>query len=278
MKAKYLGLMALLLAAATVLAQTKKPAKTAYDDDRHNNYDRIHTVDSKKVEDIQVSRNNKMYKAEFVNEKLTELYVDGDKVPQSDWTKHTTAIAAIRVQMAINKEQAKANAKQSERNQEQDRANGEQAKRNAEQAVRNEIQAKKNAEQQVRNAEQVKRNQEQDEVNKEQAKINVEQAVRNEVQAKRNREQERRNVEQAKKNAEQASANERFMKEFTEDLVSDKIIPDKNSLHEFKLDNEGMTVNGVKQSEELYKKYKEKYSKESSGGFTYSRDGIIRNN
>lgn len=278
MKAKYFWLMGMLLAATTVSAQTKKPAKTAYDDDRRNNYDRIRTVDGKKVENIQMNHSDKMYKAEFVNEKLTELYVDGERVPQADWTKHSGAIAAIRTQMAINKEQAKANAKEAERNREQGRANLEQEKRNAEQAVRNEMQAKKNAEQQARNAEQVKRNAEQNEVNKQQAKINAEQAVRNEMQAKRNREQERGNIEQAKKNAEQALANERFMKEFTEDLVSDKIIPDKNSLREFRLDNEGMTVNGVKQPDELYKKYKEKYSKQSSGGFTYSRDGIIRNN
>ena len=306
MKAKYLGLMAMLLAGTIVSAKTKKSAKTAYDDDRHNNYDRIHTVDGKKIEDIQVSRNDKMYKAEFVNEKLTDLYVDGEKIPQADWTKHTDAIAAIRAQIERNKAQAKANARQAERNRKQDRANEEQAKRNAEQAVRNEIQAKKNAEQQARNLEQdkrnaeqaevnqeqvkrnaeqaahnetqAKRNQEQEEVNKEQAKRDAEQAIRNEMQAKRNREQERGNIEQAKKNAEQASANERFMKAFTEDLVGDKIIPDRNSLHEFRLDNEGMTVNGVKQPDELYKKYKEKYSKQSSGGFTYSRDGIIRNN
>ena len=306
MKAKYFWLMGMLLAATTVSAQTKKSAKTAYDDDRHNNYDRIQAVDGKKIEDIQMSRNDKLYRAEFTNEKLTELYVDGEKIPQADWTKHTAAIAAIRTQMAINKEQAKANAKQAARNREQDRTNLEQEKRNAEQAVRNEIQAKENAEQQARNMEQdkhnaeqaevnkdqvkrnaeraahnetqVKRNQEQEEVNKEQAKRDAEQAIRNEMQAKRNREQERGNIEQAKKNAEQASANERFMKEFTEDLVNDKIIPDKNSLHEFRLDNEGMTVNGVKQPDELYKKYKEKYSKQSSGGFTYSRDGIIRNN
>lgn len=278
MKAKYLGLMALLLAAATLSAQTKKSAKTAYDDDRLNNYDRIHTVDGKKVEDIQVSRNDKMYKAEFVNEKLTELYVDGEKVPESDWTKNTAAIAAIRAQIEINKAQAKANALQAKKNQEQDRVNAEQAKRNAEQVVRNEIQAKRNAEQQARNAEQVKRNQEQDEVNTEQAKHNAEQVVRNEAQAKLNREQEGRNAEQAKKNAEQAAANERFIKELTEDLLNDKVIPNKNSLHDFRIDNEGMTVNGLKQPDELYKKYKEKYSKQSSGGFNYSRDGVLINN
>lgn len=278
MKAKYLGLMGMLLAAATLSAQTKKSAKTAYDDDRHNNYDRIHTVDGKKVENIQMSRNDKMYKAEFVNEKLTELYVDGDKIPQSDWTKNTAAIAVIRAQIKMNEEQAKANALQAKRNQEQDKANAQQAKRNAEQAVSNEIQAKRNAEQQAHNADQVKRNQEQDEVNTEQAKHNAEQAVRNETQAKLNREQEGRNAEQAKKNAEQAAANERFIKELTEDLLNDKVIPNKNSLRDFRIDNEGMTVNGLKQPDELYKKYKEKYSKQSSGGFNYSRDGVLINN
>ena len=278
MKAKYFWLMGMLLAATSVSAQTKKLAKTAYDDDRYNNYDRIHNVDGKKVEDMQMHRDGKVYKAELVNEKLTELYVDGEKIQEADWTKYAGAIAAIRVQLQLNREQAKANDLQARRNQEQNKVNVEQAKRNAEQAARNELQAKKNEEQQAHNAEQAKRTQEQNEVNVEEAKHNAEQAVRNEVQVKRNREQNQINVEQAKRNAEQASANERFMKEFTEDLVSDKIIPDAKSLKEFKLDNEGMTVNGVKQSDELYKKYKEKYSKQSSGGFTYSRDGIIRNN
>ncbi|MBS1520389.1 MAG: hypothetical protein JST50_05295 [Bacteroidetes bacterium] len=299
MKAKYLGLMAMLLAAVTVSAQTKKSAKTAYDDDRYNSYDRIHTVDGKKVEDIKVSRNDKVYKAEFVNEKMTELYVDGEKIPQSDWGKYSGEIAAIRVQIELNKKQAKANAIQAKRNEEQDRLNEEQAKRNAEQAVKNEMQAKKNAEQQARNAEQaerneiqakknaeqdgrnaeqVKRNHEQNEVNEEQAKRNAEQAAKNEIQAKKNVEQQARNAEQAKRNAEQAAENERFIKELTEDLVNDKVIPDKNSLRDFNLNNDGMTVNGVKQPDELFKKYKEKYSKQSSGGFNYSRDGIIINN
>jgi hypothetical protein len=277
MKAKYIWLIGVLLAAGTVSAQTKKAAKTAYDNNPNNNYDRIHTVNGKKVEDIQMHRDGKVYKAVLMNEKLNDLYVDGEKIQQADWTKYSGAIAAIRVQLELNREQAKANARQAKRNEEQGRSNEEQAKRNAEQAARNEVQAKRNAEQQAHNAEQSKRNQEQDRGNEEQAKRNSEQASRNEVQAKQNREQEVRNTEQAKFNAEQAAANERFMKEFTEDLVSDKIIPDANSLKEFSLNKKEMRVNGVKQPEELFKKYSEKYSKQSNG-FTYSRDGIIRNN
>ena len=277
MKAKYLGLMGLLLATVTVSAQTKTPAKTAYNGDRYNDYDRMHAVDGKKVEEIQMHRDGKVYKAELVNDKMTELYVDGEKIPQAEWAKHASAVTAIRVQLELNREQAKANAIQAKKNDEQSRLNDEQAKRNAEQAVRNDIQAKKNDEQQVRNAEQAKRNQEQDRLNEVQAKHNAEQAIRNDEQAKRNDEQNGVNREQAKRNAEQAAANERFMKEFTEDLVSDKIIPDSNSLKDFSLNKTEMIVNGVKQPDSVYKKYSEKYSKQSNG-FTYSRDGIIRNN
>jgi len=291
MKAKYLGLMGILLATVTVSAQTRTPAKTAYNGDRYNDYDRIHTGDGKKVEEIQMHRDGKVYKAELVNDKMTELYVDGEKIPQADWSKHASAVTAIRVQLELNREQAKANAIQAKRNEEQSRLNDIQAKKNDEQAVRNSIQAKKNDEQQVRNDEQAKKNQEQDRLNEVQAKHNAEQAIRNDEQAKRNdeqngvnREQAKRNAEQAKRNdqqaklnAEQAAANERFMKEFTEDLVSDKIIPDANSLKEFSLNKTEMVVNGVKQPDSVYKKYSEKYSKQSNG-FTYSRDGIIQNN
>lgn len=266
------------MASLTVSAQTSKSAKTAYDDERYNSYDRIRTVHGKRVEELQMRHDGKMYKAQFVNDKMTGLYVDGENIPHDDWGKYAGAITAIRIQIKLNREQAAANAIQAKKNQEQDRVNEEQEKRNAEQAIRNEVQAKKNAEQQVRSAEQAKRNEEQVKLNEVQAKENAKQAVRNEIQEKRNQEQEHVNVEQAKKNAEQAAANERFIKQLTEDLLIDKIIPDKDSLREFRIDNEGMTVNGVKLPEELFKKYKEKYSPQSSGGFTYSRDGILRNN
>ena len=132
MKAKYLGLMGILLATVTVSAQTKTPAKTAYNGDRYNDYDRIHAVDGKKIEEIQMHRDGKVYKAELVNDKMTELYVDGEKIPQADWAKHASAVTAIRVQLELNREQAKANAIQAKKNDEQSRLNDEQAKRNAE--------------------------------------------------------------------------------------------------------------------------------------------------
>lgn len=271
MKTKSIGLIGILLAAMTVSAQTNKRAKTAYDDDRYNNYDHVHTVNGKRVEEIKMNHHNKIYKAEFVNDKMTSLSIDSQKIPESEWPAHTEATTTIRMQIKLNEDQAKVNTKQAIRNAEQVSVDEQQENRNEDQARLNEIQAKKNAEQHERNDEQAKRNAELAKRNEVQAKRNAEKEVRN-------KERENRNEEQAKVNAEQAAENERFIKELTEDLVLDKIITVQEGLREFNLSIVEMTVNGVKQSEAIFKKYQEKYSKQSSGGFNYSRDGIIQNN
>jgi len=103
--------------------------------------------------------------------------------------------------------------------------------------------------------------------------------VRNQEQEKRNAEQAVRNAEQAKRNAEYAKAMAQLMKDIAADLANDKIIKDENDLRQLSFGADGMTVNGVKQPDEVFKKYREKYSKDKYGAlyhdFNYSRDGII---
>jgi len=267
-----LWLAAILLASLGVRAQTQTTAKTAYDEGL-NKYYRIRNEDGKRTERIQTEYEGKIYKMEWVNEKMTSLYVDGEKVPEADWSKYSEVTRRIRQeikeQAKRNEEQAKRNMEQAKRNEEQNVRNAEQAKRNEEQARLNELQVKKSQDQAVRNEEQEKRNAEQAVRNQEQAKMNAEQGLRNKEQAERN-------ALQAQKNAEQAKANAQMIKDITDDLVSDKIISDTNGLDEMKLNEFGMSINGVKQSDEVFRKYKEKYSKFFDGNFHYSRDGIIR--
>jgi colicin import membrane protein len=310
-----LWLAAILFTSLCAGAQTKTTAKTAYQVEDHDMYYRIYNEDGKRIEEIKTEYDGKIYKMEWVDGKVTGLIVDGEKIAEADWSKYTNAIEHVREeikeqakrdaeQAKRNAEQAIRNQEQAKRNEEQARLNAEQEKRNAEQAIRNQEQAKRNeeqvrlnADQQKRDAEQVIRNQEQEKKdaeqvirNKEQEKRNAEQAIRNQEQekkdaeqvirnqeqAKRNAEQAIRNQEQAKRNEEQAKANEKMMKDITDDLVNDKIIPDTNSLHEIRLSEFGMSVNGVKQPDEVFKKYKEKYRKSSEGTFMYSRDGVIQ--
>jgi len=298
MKTNYLKrslwLATILLSSYCAAAQTKPKAKTADNNVDQRRYDFVSNDDGIRVEKVQTEYKGKVYFLKLVNEKMTELTVDGEKIPEADWNKYSDGIAEIREEMRLqrerNKEQAKRNAEQAIRNEEQAKRNAEQAKlnelqakRNAEQQVRNKEQAKRNAEQAIqneqqntRNKEQVERGQVQARLNEEQAKRNAEQEARNKEQAKRNAEQSIQNELQAKKNAEQAKANEKFIKDITEDLATDKIIPDVNSLREMQLNQEGMTINGVKQPDEVFKKYKAKYGKAFNGYFDYSRDGIIQ--
>jgi colicin import membrane protein len=288
MKTNYLklslGLAAILLSSLAAKAQSR----TAYENTENRMYDAVHNGGGGRIERIRTDYEGKVYQIELVDEKMTELHVDGQKISQADWNKFSDGIDKIRQEIKEQRkrdaEQAIRNEQQVKRNAGQARVNEEQAKRNAEQDVRNKEQAKRNAEQAIQNEQQNKRNKEQVEhdqvqaqLNEEQAKRNAEQEMRNKEQSKRNAEQAIQNELQAKKNAEQARVNEKMMKEITEDLASDKIIPDINSLREMQLNREGMTINGVKQPDEVFKKYKAKYSHFFEGNFNYSRDGVRGN-
>ncbi len=264
-----LWLMAVIFAGMTAKAQTSVSGKTAYNGREYISYDGIRKENGKQVETIQTNLDDKLYKIELVNDKMTEMYVDGVKIAPAVWDKYSDAIAAIREQIRKNKIQALRNQEQAVRNQEQAKKNQEQAVRNQEQEEKNQQQAVRNQEQAQKNQEQAVRNKEQEEKNQGQVARNQEQAVRNQQQAVRNQEQAKKNQLQAEKNRIQAEENERLMKQLVQDLVADKIIPDENSLHDLTINSDGMTVNGVKQPDGVFKKYKEKYDSFSMGDFSY---------
>ena len=64
---------------------------------------------------------------------------------------------------------------------------------------------------------------------------------------------------------------EQYIDPIVEDLMRDKVI-DKNNSDNFSLElnNNGLTVNGVRQPEELFMKYKEKYVKNPKDYFSYT--------
>jgi len=249
-------------------AQTKKSVSVSSNGNRYDNFYSSHTVDGKNIDHMKSNWNDTSYDATFENDKLTKLLIDGKEIPSSEWGNYSKVIEDLRAQIQRDREQAKRDQEQAVRDQ-------QQAKRDQEQAQRDQQQAKRDQEQAQREQVQAKKDQEQAQRDQQQAKRDQEQAGRDQEQAKRDQEQAVRDQEQAKRDQEQARQDQLLMKQLLGDLVADKIVPSEDSVREITLNDDEMTVNGKKQPDEVFKKYRAKYTRFSNLNFSYgTSDGV----
>lgn len=271
MKTNYLKSNILLIATLAIAfaanAQKTDSMKRAFNFDRHNNEHVInYTKDGQRYEHITTNWKGTYYEARFVNDKMTELFVEGERIPQANWGKYTTVIVQIREQIRKDEIQARKDQAQARVDQEQARKDQAQARLDQQQGERDQEQARKEQAQAQIDQEQAKKDQAQAQLDQIQAKKDQQEAIKDQEQVRLDQIQARKDQEEARKDQE-------AMREMLSDLVSDKIVPDENSVKEITMDSTGMTVNGVKQPDAIFKKYHEKYTRFAHGRFTYGNSG-----
>lgn len=280
MKTKYLKgsmlLIATLAVAFSASAQKADSMKRTFNFDRHSNRDVTdYTSDGNRHEHITTNWKGTYYEAMFVNDKMTELFVEGEKISKANWGKYATVIARIREQIRKDRIQAKKDQAQAKLDQIQARKDQQQARLDQQGAARDQEQARKDQEQAKIDQQQAQRDQEEARKEQEDARKDQEQAQRDQEQARKDQEQARLDQIQARKDQEEARKDQALMKQLLVDLVSDKIVPHADSLKELTLDSNEMTVNGLKQPDEVFKRYKEKYKRFSGGEFSFENSGNI---
>ncbi|MDP9076118.1 MAG: hypothetical protein M3O71_01740 [Bacteroidota bacterium] len=275
MKTNFLKYSVLIIATAITTAATAQKKPATHKAHTFSGYSNMYSEDGSH-ETIKTNENGTEYELTLENGKAVELYVNGTKIDESKFGDYKGVIDHLKEQMRLAKIQAKKDQAQAlldqaqaKRDQEQAVKDQAQAKRDQEQATRDQEQAKRDQEQAGRDQLQAKKDDEEARKAEAEAKLDQQQAARDQVQAKRDQEQAMKDQAQAKLDQKQAEEDQRVMKLITADLIKDGLVADEQSLHSLTISPNGMTVNDKQVPDEVYKRYKIKYSRFANSAFSF---------
>jgi bla regulator protein blaR1 len=204
--------------------------------------------------------NGKKYIVVSKSDQVKELYVDGQKIATEKIVDYKAVTDKIIQQTKIDLEQSKKDMAQSKIDMEQSNRDIEKSKRDMEKSLED--------------LKQSKRDMEQSKKDMEQSRIDMEQSKRDMEQSRIDMAQSRIDMEQSRKDMEQSRI---LQEKIIEDFISEHIISNKKELNSYKINNNELIVNGIKQSDAIHKRIKEKYAKGDKWTTIYNHNEVESN-
>ena len=246
------------LACMTSLSAQKKPAghPAKASSDRHA-YLSVENDSSATppVENIVYSDGNH-YRIKMRNDKLVELFVDDQKIPEADFRKYDSIIKKIREQIKKDLEQAEIDRQQAGKDRQEAELDRKQADEDRKQADEDRKQAEEDRERSDEDRKQSIADRKQAEEDREQAEEDRKQSIEDRKQADVDR-------EQAKLDKKRAEEDKALVKSLVADLIASNIIKSEKELSSLVLKEGDLLVNDKKQPDAIYQKFKIKYLKNS---------------
>jgi hypothetical protein len=234
------------------------------------------------------------HKIRMKESKIVEMYVDGKKVPEQDFSKYDAVVKKILLQVEKDREQADKDRIQADKDRQQADRDRDQADLDRQQAdkdreqmkVRREkseadrFQYEKDRERLVQEKKEIQNEREQTEISRnqatrdrERAAMDTKQAEKDRSQAGRDREQADRDRSQAELDRKQADADRKLMEAMINEVVTEKMADNKEAIKSLILSDTELLVNGIKQSDSLHNKFKTKYLKKAGNRISYKNSG-----
>ena len=250
-----------------------------------------------------LEKGGEKYRIRVIDNKITELEINGKKQPETEFAKYDSMVTAILEQIAKDQAQAEKDRRQADKDRERadrdraradlERAEAEKEREKAELDRDRADEERKQADLQRKQAD-LQRHQadlerkqaeaerernhedrERAEHAREDAAVARKQAELQRAEAERDRERAQLDRKRAEVDRARAEEDRKLLESLIDDLVSEKLIKSKNGAFEIQLTTDALTIDGKKQPDALHQKYKSKFLKNMKN-IRFSSDGHSR--